>query len=48
MKQEKKSPLTDRPLRYAGQSLDEQLDGLLNDKALPGRAQGLAGRRTLV
>jgi len=30
----KKSPLKDRPLRYTGQSLDEEIDDLLNDKML--------------
>ena len=35
MKQEKKSPITLKPLRYAGQSLDEKIDQLLNDKMLP-------------
>ena len=34
-KQTKKSPLTDKPLRYAGQSLDEQFDKLVNEKVLP-------------
>jgi len=30
MKQKKKSPLKDKPLRYMGQSLDERIDNLLN------------------
>src|SRR5262245_53180847 len=30
-KSEKRSPLKDKPLRYAGQSLDEQIDDLRND-----------------
>ena len=34
MKSKKKSPLKDKPLRYAGQSLDEALDDLLIDKVL--------------
>jgi len=32
-KAHRKSPLTDRPLRNPGQSLDERLDALLNDDA---------------
>jgi len=34
MKGKTKSPLKDKPLRYAGQSLDEALDDLLIDKVL--------------
>lgn len=35
MKREQKiSPLKDKPLRYTGQSLDEKLDELYNDKAI--------------
>jgi len=34
MKSNKKSPIKDRPLRYTGQSLDEEIDELINDKAL--------------
>ena len=34
-KQEKKSPLKDRPLRYAGQSLDEQFNDILGEKIMP-------------
>jgi hypothetical protein len=32
--EEKKSPLTDRPLRNPGQSIDEAIDKLIDDKAL--------------
>jgi nuclease-like protein len=32
---EKKSPIKDKPLRYAGQSLDEQIHKLVNEGALP-------------
>ncbi|MFP7753462.1 nuclease-related domain-containing protein [Thermodesulfobacteriota bacterium B35] len=35
MKQSKKSPLKDKPLRYSGQSLDERIDKLINEDALP-------------
>ena len=35
MAQKKKSPLKDRPLRYAGQSLDERIDNLFDDQILP-------------
>lgn len=35
MKQKKRSPIKDTPLRHAGQSLDERLDALINEKALP-------------
>jgi len=35
MKQKKKSPIKDKPLRYAGQSLDEKIDSLVIDKAFP-------------
>lgn len=34
MKNNKKSPLTDKPLRNPGQSLDEEIDSLLNDDAM--------------
>jgi len=34
MKENKKSPLKDKPLRYVGQSLDEEIDRLLYDKGL--------------
>jgi hypothetical protein len=34
VKAPKKSPLKDRPLRYTGQSLDEEIDDLVNDKIL--------------
>lgn len=34
MKQNKRSPITDKPLRNPGQSLQEQRDDLLNDKLL--------------
>lgn len=34
MKKKKKSPIKDRPLRYAGQSLDERIDELINEKAV--------------
>jgi glucan phosphoethanolaminetransferase (alkaline phosphatase superfamily) len=34
MKKNTKSPLKDRPLRYVGQSTDEAIDNLLNDKVL--------------
>ena len=34
-KQNKKSPLKDKPLRYAGQSLDEQIHKLINEDAVP-------------
>ncbi len=34
MKLNKKSPLKDKPLRYVGQSLDEQIDKLINDDAV--------------
>jgi hypothetical protein len=30
----KKSPIKDRPLRYAGQSLDERIDKLINEEAM--------------
>ncbi|HBG62157.1 MAG: hypothetical protein A2Y03_00525 [Omnitrophica WOR_2 bacterium GWF2_38_59] len=33
MKQKKKSPIKGRSLRHAGQSLDERLDDLINEKA---------------
>ncbi|WP_457573420.1 nuclease-related domain-containing protein [Desulfolithobacter sp.] len=33
-KAEKKSPLKGKPLRYVGQSLDEQIDKLINEDAL--------------
>ncbi len=29
-----KSPIKDKPLRYSGQSLDEALDKLVNEKAI--------------
>lgn len=35
MTQNKKSPLKDRPLRYVGQSLDEEIDKLVNEDAVP-------------
>ena len=35
MKQKKKSPLKGKPLRYVGQSLDEQIDKLINEGAFP-------------
>ena len=35
MKQKKKSPIKDKPLRYAGQSLDERIDKLINDDIIP-------------
>ena len=31
----KRSPLKNKPLRYAGKSIDEQIDKLLNDNAVP-------------
>lgn len=34
MKQQKKSPLTAKPLRNPGQSIDEEIDKLLNDEML--------------
>ncbi len=34
MKQKKKSPLKDKPLRYVGQSLDEHIDKLINEDAI--------------
>lgn len=34
MKQNKKSPIKAKPLRYAGQSLDEKIDKLINEEAL--------------
>lgn len=34
-KQEKRSPIKQKSLRYAGQSLDERIDVLLNENALP-------------
>jgi hypothetical protein len=34
MKQNKKSPIKAKPLRYAGQSLDEEIDKLINEEAL--------------
>lgn len=34
MKSKTKSPIKDKPLRYAGQSLDEAIDDLMNDKVL--------------
>ncbi|MCJ7772947.1 MAG: NERD domain-containing protein, partial [Desulfobacterales bacterium] len=33
MKQKKKSPIKDKPLRYVGQSLDERIDKLINEDA---------------
>lgn len=33
--QNKKSPLKDKPLRHAGQSLDEEINRLIEDDALP-------------
>ena len=35
MKQVKKSPLKGKPLRYVGQSVDEQIDKLINEDVLP-------------
>ena len=35
MKQKKKSPIKDKPLRYVGQSLDERINKLINEDALP-------------
>lgn len=35
MKQKKKSPIKDKPLRYVGQSLDERIDQLVNEDAVP-------------
>ena len=35
MKQKKKSPLKGKPLRYAGQSLDERIKNLFEDDILP-------------
>lgn len=35
MKQNKKSPLKGNPLRYVGQSVDEQIDKLINEEAMP-------------
>lgn len=34
MKQKKKSPIKDKPLRYVGQSLDEHIDKLINENAI--------------
>lgn len=34
MKNNKKYPLTDKPLRNPGQSLDEEIKSLLNDDAM--------------
>jgi hypothetical protein len=34
MNKNKKSPIKDKPLRYVGQSLDEQIDKLINDGAI--------------
>lgn len=34
MQKNSKSPLKDKPLRYAGQSLDERIDMLVNEKAM--------------
>jgi hypothetical protein len=31
----KRSPLKDKPLRYAGKSIDEQIDKLIDDNAMP-------------
>jgi hypothetical protein len=33
MKSNKRSPLKSKPLRYAGKSIDQQIDKLINDKA---------------
>jgi hypothetical protein len=33
--EKKRSPLKDKPLRYAGKSIDEQIDKLVNDNAAP-------------
>lgn len=35
MKQKKKSPIKDKPLRYVGQSLDERINKLINEDAVP-------------
>jgi len=35
MKQKKKSPIKDKPLRYVGQSLDERIDKLIYEDAVP-------------
>jgi len=35
MKQKKKSPLKGKPLRNAGQSLDERINELINENAVP-------------
>lgn len=35
MKNDSRSPLKDKPLRYVAQSADERLDDLLHDKILP-------------
>lgn len=35
MDSNKRSPLKSKPLRYAGKSLDEQIDKLFDDKAIP-------------
>ncbi|MBU2578244.1 NERD domain-containing protein, partial [Patescibacteria group bacterium] len=35
MKQKKKSPIKDKPLRYVGQSLDERIIKLINEDAVP-------------
>lgn len=35
MKRKKKSPIKDKPLRYAGQSIDEKIDKLINGDTLP-------------
>ena len=35
MKQKKRSPIKDKPLRYVGQSLDERIDKLINEDAVP-------------
>lgn len=41
MKHEKKSPITRKPLRHAGQSLDERINELLDEKAGPYITAGL-------
>jgi len=35
MKQNKKSPIKAKPLRHAGQSLDEEIDKLIHEEAMP-------------
>lgn len=35
MKKKTKSPITDKPLRQAGQSIDEEINIILNDQMLP-------------